>query len=132
MVKRRKFVIMPGAGALAAPLASFAKQQGTLWRIGLLRAAGCAWATVVLLSLPQPVMAQGSYGLFAPTRTPAAIVQTLHQGVARLVSVPDVRDRLVAGGYTIVASTPEQFSERVKREVEKFRKIILDSGMQQE
>jgi tripartite-type tricarboxylate transporter receptor subunit TctC len=72
------------------------------------------------------------YGLFAPSRTPAAIVQTLYREVARIVSVPDVRDRLVAGGYNIVASTPEQFSERVKREVEKFRKIILDSGMQQE
>lgn len=72
------------------------------------------------------------YGWFAPSRTPAAIVQTLQKEVARIVSVPDVRDRLIAGGYNIVASTPEQFSERVKREVEKFRKIILDSGMQQQ
>jgi tripartite-type tricarboxylate transporter receptor subunit TctC len=72
------------------------------------------------------------YGLFAPSRTPAAIVQTLYREVARVVSVPEVRDRLVAGGYNVVASTPEQFSGRVKREVEKFRKIILDSGMRQE
>jgi tripartite-type tricarboxylate transporter receptor subunit TctC len=72
------------------------------------------------------------YGLFAPSRTPVAVVQTLHKEVARVVSMPDVRDRLVAGGYSVVASTPEQFSAKVKREVAKFRKIILDSGMQQE
>jgi len=61
MVTRRKFVIVLGVGALAAPLASFAKQQGRVWRIGLLRAAGCACATAVLVSLPQLVMAQGSF-----------------------------------------------------------------------
>jgi tripartite-type tricarboxylate transporter receptor subunit TctC len=72
------------------------------------------------------------YGLFVPSKTPAAIVQAVQRTVARVVAVPDVRDRLVAGGYSVVASTPEQFSQRVKREVEKYRKIILDSGMQQE
>jgi hypothetical protein len=31
----------------------------------------------------------------------------------------------------VVGSTPEQFAERVKRDTEKYRKVILDSGMQQ-
>jgi putative ABC transport system substrate-binding protein len=36
MNKRRKLVIALGAGALTAPLASFAQQQGKVWRIGVL------------------------------------------------------------------------------------------------
>jgi tripartite-type tricarboxylate transporter receptor subunit TctC len=72
------------------------------------------------------------YGLFFPAKTPPAVVQAVHREVVRMVAVPEVRDRLVGGGYSIVASSPEQFAERVKREVQKYRKIIIDSGMQQD
>jgi tripartite-type tricarboxylate transporter receptor subunit TctC len=72
------------------------------------------------------------YGLFAPAKTPVAIVQALQREVARIVAVPEIRDKFVAGGYEVVATTPEQFTERVKRDTEKYRRIILESGMQQE
>jgi tripartite-type tricarboxylate transporter receptor subunit TctC len=72
------------------------------------------------------------YGLFVPARTPPAVVQAVQRSVARVVTLPEVKERLVGGGYNVVASTPEQFAQRVKREVEKYRKIILDSGMRQE
>ena len=70
-------------------------------------------------------------GFFAPAKTPAATVHALGREIVRITNTPDVKDRLIAAGYEVVASTPEQFSERVKRDTEKFRKIILDSGMQQ-
>lgn len=38
MNNRRKFIIAFGAGALAAPLVSFAQQQGKVWRVGFLAA----------------------------------------------------------------------------------------------
>lgn len=72
------------------------------------------------------------YGLFVPAKTPPATVQALYREVARIVALPEVRDRLTSTGHEIVASTPEQFAEKVRRDVEKYRKIILDSNMQQE
>lgn len=72
------------------------------------------------------------YGLFVPARTPAPVVRALNREVTRIVNSPEIRQRLVATGHTVVASTPEQFSDKVKREVEKYRKIILESGMQQD
>ena len=72
------------------------------------------------------------YGLFVPARTPAPVVQALYQEVSRIIGMPDVRERLVATGHSVIGSTPEQFSEKVRREVEKFRKLILESGMQLE
>ncbi len=72
------------------------------------------------------------YGLFAPAKTPATIVQALQREVARIVAIPEIRDKFVTGGYEVVATTPEQFAERVKRDTEKYRKVILESGMQQE
>jgi len=38
---------------------------------------------------------------------------------------------LVTAGHEVVASMPEQFTERVRRDTEKYRKIVLESGMQQ-
>jgi tripartite-type tricarboxylate transporter receptor subunit TctC len=70
-------------------------------------------------------------GIFAPSKTPAATVQALSREIVRIVNMPEVRDRFVAAGYEVVASTPEQFTERVKRDTAKYRRIILDSGMQQ-
>lgn len=70
-------------------------------------------------------------GFFAPAKTPASIVKTLAREIIRITNTPEVKDRLTVAGYEVVASTPEQFSERVKRDTEKYRKIVLDSGMQQ-
>lgn len=72
------------------------------------------------------------YGMFVPAKTPAAGVQALYREISRIVSLAETRDRLVSTGHQVINSTPEQFSEKVRREVEKFRKLILESGMQQE
>ena len=70
-------------------------------------------------------------GFFAPAKTPAATVKALSREIVRIVRLPEVKDRFVNLGYEIVGSTPEQFTERVKRDTGKFRKTILESGMQQ-
>jgi len=70
-------------------------------------------------------------GIFAPAKTPAATVQALGREIARIVTTPDVKERFVKVGYEVVGSTPDQFAERVKRDTEKYRKIIIESGMQQ-
>ncbi|HEV7394801.1 MAG TPA: tripartite tricarboxylate transporter substrate-binding protein, partial [Burkholderiales bacterium] len=72
------------------------------------------------------------YGLFAPGKTPGPIVQALHREVVRVVNLPDVNERLVATGHRVIAGTPQQLSERVRRDIEKTRQIMRESGMQQE
>ncbi len=54
----------------------------------------------------------------------------LHPAGTRILNLPDIRERLVSGGYTIVASAPEPFGEKVQRDVATYREIILESGMQ--
>jgi len=72
------------------------------------------------------------YGIFVPAKTPAPVVQALYLEVSRIIGMPEVRERLVATGHSVIGSTPEQFSDKVRREVEKFRRLILESGMQLE
>ena len=70
-------------------------------------------------------------GIFAPAKTPAATVQALGREIVRIVNIPEVKERFVKSGYEVVASTPEQFAERVRRDTEKYHKIILETGIQQ-
>ncbi len=58
-------------------------------------------------------------------------MQALNREIVRIVNLPEIKNRLTSLGYEVVGSTPEQFAERVRRDTEKYRKIILDSGMQQ-
>ena len=69
------------------------------------------------------------YGLFAPARTPEKIVRRLRDEVVKALNMPVIRERLLADNFDIIGSTPEEFAAMVKREVEKYRKIILESGM---
>jgi tripartite-type tricarboxylate transporter receptor subunit TctC len=69
------------------------------------------------------------YGMFVPARTPAATVQGLYREVSRIVSLPEIRERLEATGHQVINSTPEQFADKVRREIDKFRKLIVESGM---
>lgn len=69
------------------------------------------------------------YGLFVPVKTPPSIIQGLHKESSRIMAQADVREKLEGTGHTVVNSTPEQFTEKWKNEIEKFRKIIVDSKM---
>lgn len=72
------------------------------------------------------------YGLFAPGKTPAPIVQVLYREVTRVVNLPEINERLVATGHRVIAGTPQQLSDKVRRDIEKTRQIMRESGMQQE
>jgi tripartite-type tricarboxylate transporter receptor subunit TctC len=64
------------------------------------------------------------YGLFAPAKTPRAIVNQLSKEMARVLALPDIRERLAFRGSVPKPSTPEQFDKFVRAEVEKVTKAI--------
>jgi tripartite-type tricarboxylate transporter receptor subunit TctC len=68
-------------------------------------------------------------GLFAPAKTPDAAVRAAHKAVLAALQTQEVKDRFRQLGLVVVGSTPEEFRVIVNRDVEKFRKIIVDSGI---
>lgn len=68
-------------------------------------------------------------GLFVPASTPPAIVQALSKSVVAALADPDVRNRYEQLGLTPVGSSPEAFTQTVKRDVARFRKLILETGI---
>jgi len=72
------------------------------------------------------------YALFAPAKTPSTVVQTIYKETARIVATPEIHERLVSTGHRVIAGTPQQLADKVRRDIEKTRKIMTESGMQQQ
>jgi tripartite-type tricarboxylate transporter receptor subunit TctC len=67
-------------------------------------------------------------GFFAPARTPPAILDRLHREVAKVVHLPDVRQRIEAEGATPSGSSPSEFAAFFKVEAEKWAEVAKRSG----
>ena len=63
-------------------------------------------------------------GAFAPAGTPGEIASRLTAEVARIVRLPDVREKLAAMGVQAVGNTSEQFAEMIKIEIAKFGPVV--------
>jgi tripartite-type tricarboxylate transporter receptor subunit TctC len=72
------------------------------------------------------------YGLFAPAKTPRAIVNQLSKELARVLALPDIRERLAVRGSVPKPSTPEAFDKFVHSEVARIGKAIRDGGIKLE
>jgi tripartite-type tricarboxylate transporter receptor subunit TctC len=67
-------------------------------------------------------------GLFAPKGTPQAVVDKLSAEVQRILKLPEVREKLAALGAEPVGSTQAEFAAHVKREIDKWAKVVKTSG----
>ncbi len=71
-------------------------------------------------------------GILAPAGTPKAVVQRLHDEIAKILAQPDTRDKVVGLGFDIVASTPEQFAAQIRNEVAKWSKVVKEANIKVE
>ena len=69
------------------------------------------------------------YGLVAPARTPAAVVDLLYRETVKAIQQPDVRQKILGSGTEPVGNTPREFAEQIRRELETHEKIIRAVGM---
>ena len=73
------------------------------------------------------------YGLLAPAGTPSAVITILHRETARILQLPDVREKLfVQGGLEHIGSTPEEFSASLRREIPQYARILKIAGVKGE
>jgi tripartite-type tricarboxylate transporter receptor subunit TctC len=68
-------------------------------------------------------------GIVAPVGTPKEIVDLLYREIAKAVGQPDVKERLAVLGFKPVANTPDEFSARIKLEIEKWGKVVRDAKL---
>jgi len=68
------------------------------------------------------------HGLFAPAATPKDIVNLLSRETAMALQSKEVSEKFSAQGAAAVPSTPEQFREFLKAELEKWARVVKESG----
>lgn len=73
--------------------------------------------------------ARSIIGIFAPARTPAAIVNLLQQEIARGINRPEVKEMFTNAGVEVVAGTPEEFTAVIKADMARLGKVIRDAGI---
>jgi len=72
------------------------------------------------------------FGLFAPAKTPRAVISRLHDEVVKALKVPSVRDSLASQGAEPIGSTPEEYDSFVRSEIAKWAKVCKEAGIQPE
>ena len=83
-------------------------------------------------TVPGLYVQAGWDGLFAPARTPAALVSKLQAAVRKALDAPKVREAYVSGGYEPAASTPEEFRRFFLAEIKRYAEIVRDAKIQSE
>ncbi len=68
-------------------------------------------------------------GLVAPAATPKAIIDRLNSEVARILKLPDVAERIVAGGADPSPTSPAEFKAFIAAESAKYARIIKQAGV---
>jgi len=68
-------------------------------------------------------------GMFAPAKTPAALINLVNQEVARILNRPDAKERLSSTGMDAVVCSPDEFAATIKSEMTKWGKVIRDAGI---
>lgn len=105
---------------------------------GKLRALAVSWPTR-LEPLPNvPTYAEVGFaanndpswfGLVAPAGTPAATITRMREAAAKAVNEPAVRARLADLGLFPAATTPAQFGETIRKEIEKMQGLAKQTGI---
>jgi tripartite-type tricarboxylate transporter receptor subunit TctC len=72
------------------------------------------------------------YALFAPARTPSAVIARLNAETVKALNAADLKDRLTQQGLDVASSTPDALMAFVKSETAKWAKVAKDSGAQLE
>lgn len=111
---------------------------GSLMNAGRLRALAVTGARR-MSALPQvPTVAESGvpgyetgswYGVLVPAQTPSDVVALLHREVVKIVKTPEIKERFAVEGSEAVGSTPQEFAELMKNEIQKWAKLVSTLGI---
>ena len=69
------------------------------------------------------------FGVLAPAGTPQAILTKVSEDIAKVLEMPDVREKLLAQGSIPSHTTPAEFDAINKSDTERYGKILKDAGI---
>ena len=72
------------------------------------------------------------YGMMAPAKTPASIVNLLQKEVAKILQMPEIIQAMQASGLATEGTTPEQYAEQIKRDLSRWQTAVKQAGIQKQ
>lgn len=72
------------------------------------------------------------YGMFAPAKTPAAIITRLNQEIVRILKQPDMTTKLLDAGAEAIANSPSEATGMIQAELIKIGKVIKEAGIRED
>ena len=72
------------------------------------------------------------YGALAPAKTPPAIVAKLQAAFARVLAMPEVKEKLFAQGAEATSSTSAEFERRIRDELKQWEYVIREAKIKAE
>jgi tripartite-type tricarboxylate transporter receptor subunit TctC len=72
------------------------------------------------------------YGAFGPKGMPADLTARLNREINAVMSMPEVKARMNAIGVETATSTPQQFGTILRRDADRYGKLIRELGIQGE
>ena len=67
------------------------------------------------------------YAVLAPARTPREVVLRLHQEIAAVLVLPEVRDGLVKQGLTPAGGTPDELAALINADLARWQKVVTQA-----
>jgi tripartite-type tricarboxylate transporter receptor subunit TctC len=86
--------------------------------------------TVAASGLPE-YEAVLTLGIFAPAKTPAAIINRLNHEFVQILNRPDVKEKFLNAGAETVGSSPGKLAATIKADILKWGKLIKDAGIRE-
>jgi len=117
---------------------NFSGLQGSQVQVRAGRLRGIAVTTPKRLAASPdiPAMAEalpgfevvGWYGVIGPANMPAPLVARLHDELVKILNQPDVKSRIESDGSEPVGSSPEEFRRFMRADMDKWAKLVKESG----
>lgn len=70
------------------------------------------------------------YGFMAPAKTPPAIVDQLQREIAEILKSTEIAEMLQSKGLAPEGSTPDNYAQQIKRDLDRWQKVVKDAGLQ--
>jgi tripartite-type tricarboxylate transporter receptor subunit TctC len=90
-----------------------------------------SWPTLIESGVPG-VSSSIWAGLFAPKGVPQPIIDKLHAEIAKILELPQVKERFAAGGGVTGGMRPEAFGDAIRKEAAALKKVVAAAGVKAE
>jgi tripartite-type tricarboxylate transporter receptor subunit TctC len=79
--------------------------------------------------MPEFKRPETTHGLVVPAGTPRAVVAQINKELARILDLPDIKERMQAIAFVSLPSTPEEFSAILRSQLATLSKLVVDAGL---